>query len=418
MHAATEAEEETAEVGPSELPVSARYGELDNVKIMLDAGFPVDYADAEGNTALHMACANGHADVVALLLERGAKHLANGTLNFPAHWAAQNRAKACMQHLLDGVDDLDVLAKNNFGRSVLTEAFATGETDIVAMLLAHDSAAEERMLQAGAGEGGGEGGGAEAAQEGDIVHSFCFGGGDGAGRVRARELVMMRAEDDAFGDTSAEDRTGLGIWSASLVLARWLSALSGTGAFEGKRVLELGAGCGVPGLALAASCASCEVLLTDLNPRTVGNLRDNVALNSAPPPGEEGKAGGPDAARVTAASLDWSLRDTWPSAPPDALIGADLVYSPEIVPLLVKAVGGLLPEGSAGSFYYVAPDTGRAGMPEFLGALEAAGFEVAEELDAPEAYRANPLADGDDARFFLLFQDMGANFKTYRFARR
>jgi hypothetical protein len=38
----------------------ARYGELDELK---DANFPAEYfkaADESGNTALHMACANGH----------------------------------------------------------------------------------------------------------------------------------------------------------------------------------------------------------------------------------------------------------------------------------------------------------------------------------------------------------------------
>ncbi len=57
--------------------------------------------------------------------------------------------------------------------------------------------------------------------------------------------------DDPFGQSPIEDTTGLGIWCASLVMARWLASPEMTKRMEGKNVVELGAGCGVPGLAAA-----------------------------------------------------------------------------------------------------------------------------------------------------------------------
>jgi hypothetical protein len=84
----------------------------------------------------------------------------------------------------------------------------------------------------------------------------------------------IKHADDPFGQAPAEDTTGLAIWSASLVLARWLAADAAVQSLvEGAVVCELGAGCGVPGLAAAVHARPREVVITDLNPETVANLR-------------------------------------------------------------------------------------------------------------------------------------------------
>jgi predicted nicotinamide N-methyase len=98
------------------------------------------------------------------------------------------------------------------------------------------------------------------------------------------------------------------------------------------RVLELGAGTGLVGLAagklLQELCISSELVLSDFHPTVLDNLRNNVASNF------------PDtSASVSIAvhCLDWSQFATLPSSPVDALfdrpfdiiLGADIVYEIE-----------------------------------------------------------------------------------------
>lgn len=59
----------------------ARYGELEDVEAILSSGVDANHQDAHGNTALHLSCANGHADVIRALIKAGARHLPNGAGN-------------------------------------------------------------------------------------------------------------------------------------------------------------------------------------------------------------------------------------------------------------------------------------------------------------------------------------------------
>jgi predicted nicotinamide N-methyase len=79
--------------------------------------------------------------------------------------------------------------------------------------------------------------------------------------------------NEPFGRGAEEDSTGLGLWSASLVLARWLADNKHRLGLRGAHVVELGAGCGLPGLAAAVHAQPRRVTLTDLNPAALKNLR-------------------------------------------------------------------------------------------------------------------------------------------------
>jgi hypothetical protein len=85
--------------------------------------------------------------------------------------------------------------------------------------------------------------------------------------------VQLRVEEE---DGQAHQGTGLKTWDAAVVLARLLEAQAGS-LVQGRRVLELGAGTGLSGLAAALVGAS-HVLLTDL-PYTIPRLQANVAAN-------------------------------------------------------------------------------------------------------------------------------------------
>lgn len=49
--------------------LSARYGELEDLKAYLDKGMNVSAKDENGNTALHMAAANGHTGLATVIAD-------------------------------------------------------------------------------------------------------------------------------------------------------------------------------------------------------------------------------------------------------------------------------------------------------------------------------------------------------------
>lgn len=125
----------------------------------------------------------------------------NASGNTPLHWAVQNQHPEVVRVLLERLGDgVDVLARNAFGKSVLTEGFGGRDQGILTMLLEHSSAEEERLLM---GKKGGEGGGMEeewqqqADEEGEgggeeeaIVHRLVLDPEGAPDRVLSiRELV-------------------------------------------------------------------------------------------------------------------------------------------------------------------------------------------------------------------------------------
>ena len=89
------------------------------------------------------------------------------------------------------------------------------------------------------------------------------------GFIDGRDYICADSFDiGAFGKRlHLEPEEGAGelcgkLWSVALVLINFLEKEFGADAFKGKRVLELGAGVGAVGLALA--CAGADVTLTDI----------------------------------------------------------------------------------------------------------------------------------------------------------
>ena len=180
------------------------------------------------------------------------------------------------------------------------QAFKTGDAEMVKMVLNHKSAEEDILLQqsslskdkkkaktgvsskpinkkagGGAEEGDEEGRDGDADDGPSITHELGFGIGEGivatasdgsaaqpgekeedddddddekrkkekGVRFRLRELPI-RNPDECFGDDAREDTTGLNLWAAAVVLARWVASPEIVSRLEGKTVLELGAGCG------------------------------------------------------------------------------------------------------------------------------------------------------------------------------
>lgn len=71
--------------------------------------------------------------------------------------------------------------------------------------------------------------------------------------------------------------TGMSIWKGSEVMSTYLQQHYNL--IKGKRVLELGAGCGLVGLVCALALDAKSVLITDGDYQVLNNLRYNVQIN-------------------------------------------------------------------------------------------------------------------------------------------
>ena len=400
---------------------------------------------------------------MAWLIEQGVEGSpCNESGNTPLHWAVQNQHDEVVSLLLAKLDNVDVLIRNGFGKSVLTEGFAGKNQEILKMLLEHSSAAEDALM-GGTGQGLKEEAlhemneGEEEGEEGEevamtlaigendeataavVVHRLVLDKSEEPGRVlQIRELEIKHA-DDPFGQAAAEDTTGLGVWPASLILARWL-VTQRKELLDDATVVELGCGCAVPGLAAALHGRPKAVHLTDLNPETLANAEQNVQLN------KESFLVPDTAAHVHVTAMDWGNEASYPAGAMgavDVVLGSDLVYQKSLAPLLSQVLLQLLRPG--GRFLYVAPATGRDGLPEFLDLLsQGAGLTLVSEKEAGRELLANPLegskgtgegeeesegvemednphqeaAERADESFFLHFHEMATQevmYKLYEF---
>lgn len=160
----------------------------------------------------------------------------------------------------------------------------TGDAEMVKMILNHKSAEEDMLLSQsslgkhtgnGSEQGTPLGGGTttKAPSSGDglaldpssananasdgrgegeglsITHELGFGVGedetaDEDGLSFFMRELPIRNPDECFGDDATEDTTGLCLWASAVVLARWVASPELQKRLEGKKVLELGAGCG------------------------------------------------------------------------------------------------------------------------------------------------------------------------------
>lgn len=144
-------------------------------------------------------------------------------------------------------------------------------------------------------------------------------------------IYSVCGSEITIGQDPAVVGTGGCVWDTAYVLSRW--AESRVAAWRARltpprrlRVLEVGAGCGLLGIALAHM--GCDVIVSE-QPSAMANLAANASANA---PTRDGGS-------VCALQLDWShavdVATAAASGPYDLIVGTDVVYALEAVePLL------------------------------------------------------------------------------------
>ena len=392
----------------AEILECARYGEDEGLRALLTEGADVNFSDESGNTALHMAAANGNVSCLIILKKFNAIHKTNENGNTPTHWAAQNGQKEALKYLMEEYSDIDVLAQNEFGRSVITEAFESNNTDAIEICLTRPSSSEERLIETKINKTTDM---TETTEENEITnainHEFNFGLNVTNITIKIRELPISRADNPFGSDTSPEeDTTGLGIWPASLLTSRYV--VSKADLIKDKNVLELGAGCGVPAIAAAVYCQAKTVYLSDVNIDALDNAAFNSRLNGNQISDELKSENIIEEVIIPlnntilrVLNINWLDKSTFPNELIDVIIGSDLVYESRILSALSFALSNMLAPGMlifnissyffsffilGGSFLYMAPDENRDGMSELITTLSAIGLTLIDCSPCPQEY--------------------------------
>ncbi|OAK95940.1 hypothetical protein IQ06DRAFT_297444 [Phaeosphaeriaceae sp. SRC1lsM3a] len=119
------------------------------------------------------------------------------------------------------------------------------------------------------------------------------------------------------------------LWPAGMVLSKYMLRKHKID-LSGKTIVELGAGGGLVGLAVALGCKTDEILhITDQEPM-FELMKRNISLNDLE-------------SRVTASIYDWGAA-TPPQLPahPDVILAADCVYFEPAFPLLQQTLSDLI----------------------------------------------------------------------------
>ncbi|TRY50747.1 Lysine methyltransferase [Cryptosporidium tyzzeri] len=415
-----------------EMTECARYGELDDMKYILDNyKIDIDYQDDNGNTALHKSSANGNLDIVCELLNRGASiNKQNNNGNSPLHWATTNKKKEVIIKLLSDrrkVEEggADVLLKNSLNKSVLTEVFNMNDEDILKLALEHPSADKLEQEHSGSvkfdEEHGELNSDSNVTISQEVIHNLTFTSDDvdklgTRPIIKCRELALMGVKE-VFDQNPQNDTTGVHLWSSSIVASYWIvNLVRNENIFAGKRVIELGCGCGLMSLAAAVysryffDSQPAKLFLTDVSRLSLENAGINIKLNSA--------LLGSHQNFIQAKYLNWFDQESFRSLDPenpeimgsfDIILGSDLVYNSDMEIQLSQVISGLL--AFQGTFYYVHRHD-RLCASKFKQALESTGL-ACQEIQSPEDYTRNPLYGQSQQLADSLFNELSSQSEFY-----
>eukprot|EP00439_Symbiodinium_sp_Y106_P040398 s4546_g4.t4 len=206
--------------------------------------------------------------------------------------------------------------------------------------------------------------------------AFSPAGGHAAFKVKICELPMA---------DGVHASTGCQLWSSSIVLARELMARPQI--VEKRRVLEVGAGCGL--LGLAVSRLARQTLITDGDEEVVRNLARNIDLNRSLW-SDDSSLGD-----VTSRVLRWEelLDDPWPCEDHvEVIVASDIIYGNWGDTVGEALCRVLEPDGV---IILAASEDRRGGMRCFQDHMKTKGFGVLESklrpVDVIPCFRIPPF---------------------------
>lgn len=185
-----------------------------------------------------------------------------------------------------------------------------------------------------------------------LIHIFCHVAG------RPWQIAAAQDQDALLEDVETLDRPpyGLLLWESAVGLARWLAADAPR--LCNSRLLELGAGVGLPGL--VARWLGAQVCQTDYEPRALELARYNARCNQI-----EG---------IELALADWRAWDRTHSY--DFIVGADILYERACHPY----VAAILERNLAAGGTVVIADPVRPQALDFVANLERGRWNVELEV--------------------------------------
>lgn len=191
------------------------------------------------------------------------------------------------------------------------------------------------------------------------LHEFHLQLGSREWTIRHAGMALSYNEETAYLRALREKRNnvpyGVALWPSAIALAHELGARMEQGELIGCRVLELGAGTGLPGI-VAATLGAAEVIQTDYADTALTLCRRNGQQNGIQ--------------NITYRQTDWT---NWTETEQyDWIIGSDVLYAEPMHPHM-RAIfdRNLAPGGSI-----LLADPFRAPSIRLLESLEEAGWQI------------------------------------------
>ena len=276
----------------------------------------------------------------------------------------------------------------------LAKALSEGSR-VMEDVVADAMGATEGIAAEAAGSGSGSGTGRRGDSSAWMNKVYFYGRRGGAIGDRCAGVLRIASHVNMFAGS-----TGQYEWDAGYLLAEFI--LNSPALFEGRALVEIGCGTGMATIMMAqlrregmrhlgeGDAGLPPIVCTDGDRDTVENCEQNLRLN------------GIDAHMVSCSTWTWEegmegLRAAdrervMASGRAVVMVGADLLYDPEIIPVIVPLMAAFLKEAPAGSCVYLSTRRrSELTLEKFLRAVEAeATLQMVEEEAFWEASRSDP----------------------------